>query len=259
MKNSLYALIVPLLTLLVFDAGQYSKKPEIERLQSRLDRILRHWDRKSGGTQMIEGASSYNLQTFDSGKHWYAVEYDKDWGMSIIGEANQVFPNLLDHLASMDNLSSYVETNGPLTLQDGADGQEAKLLQSAGFKIENFKLSTEHTNRVCADFLNEAMAVSNVTEQGVSLTRYVTEHIESYTVYPHMPTIFCYVTTSQTISFKPEVDMVIETDESLEAYYQVTNEQKKNEVDGAINRSIGIKTYSKDAFKAELEALNINL
>ena len=40
---------------------------------------------------MIESGTGYNLQSFDGGKNWYAVE-SNDKGVIILGEANKSIP-----------------------------------------------------------------------------------------------------------------------------------------------------------------------
>ncbi|KKL90594.1 hypothetical protein LCGC14_1903180, partial [marine sediment metagenome] len=62
---------------------------------------------------------SYNLKTFDGGKHWYATEYDEDWGVIILGEAEEVYPGLLEHIEAMDKIytwSSVIGTPPPVDL-----------------------------------------------------------------------------------------------------------------------------------------------
>jgi hypothetical protein len=87
--------------------GYKSRDNEVATSKDRLDRAFRHWDSKTGGTTLIEGAGSYNLKTFDSGKNWYAIKYNDEWGMEIIGKAEDVYPGLLSHLTGMDALSSF--------------------------------------------------------------------------------------------------------------------------------------------------------
>lgn len=118
-----------------FWLGRDSRQDEIDRHQSRIENAFKHWDQRVGGTSLVPGADSYNLRTFDSGKHWYAVQYDDDWGMKIIGNAEEVYPGLINHLDAMNKLTAHVEAHGPLTFQDGADGDDAKLLRDAGFDV----------------------------------------------------------------------------------------------------------------------------
>ena len=53
---------------------------------------------------------NYNLRSWDAGKTWYAIEYDKDcgerWGITILGNAEELYPGLLEHIKFMDSLTS---------------------------------------------------------------------------------------------------------------------------------------------------------
>ena len=124
-----------LMIMLGFWLGSESRQDELNNLQTRIDDAFKHWDQRVGGTTLIEGADSYNLRTFDSGKNWYAVAYDDDWAMSIIGSAEDVFPGLINHLNGMKALTDHVESNGPITLKGGIEGKEASLLRKAGFEL----------------------------------------------------------------------------------------------------------------------------
>ena len=58
---------------------------------------------------------NYHLISLDGGKNWYAIDPDKkfnDKEVKILGNANDVYPKLLNHLNAWDALTSYVEKNG---------------------------------------------------------------------------------------------------------------------------------------------------
>lgn len=98
---------------------------------SESDRTLsyttRHLDSKVGGTMLLTGDNiNYNLKTWDSGNHWYAIEYDDDWGVIILGEAEEIYPGLLRHLDALDNLISH----GPIT-----NSADLDLLRAVGFTV----------------------------------------------------------------------------------------------------------------------------
>ncbi len=103
-------------------------KDDLAQSERTLARTTQHLDSKGGGTKLLTGEMiSYNLRTFDSGKHWYAIEYDDDWGLIILGEAEEVYPGLLKHLDAMDNLISH----GPIT-----NSADLDLLRAVGFTVE---------------------------------------------------------------------------------------------------------------------------
>ena len=83
-----------------FSTGRESRQVEVDSALQVADSVFRHWDGKSGGTVLWPGSNrevvNYNLRTFDSGKNWYAVEYDQDWGMRITGGVDKVYPGPMD-------------------------------------------------------------------------------------------------------------------------------------------------------------------
>jgi len=113
-------------------------KNNAERNERNYEQITRHLDSKSGGTSMLTDGEfiNYQLKTFDSGKTWYAIEYDDDWGVTILGEAEDIFPGLLQHLEAMNELQQYVQENGPIR---GFQSGEIKLLENAGFEVTEKK------------------------------------------------------------------------------------------------------------------------
>jgi len=91
-----------------------------------------NWDKEKDGDSF-----NYNLRSWDGGKVWYAVEYDKEcvddlWGIKIIGRAAELYPGLLEHIEGWDTLLKYVEENGPIGVDD-TDGLRA--LEDAGFTV----------------------------------------------------------------------------------------------------------------------------
>lgn len=130
MKGIIIVLIVVIMTMgfSIFDL-----KNDLDQSKRTLDYTTRHLDSKGGGTVMLTGEFiNYNLKTFDSGKHWYAIEYDDCWGMTILGEAEDVYPGLLKHIDAMDKLTNHVSINGPIDLSSS----DADLLRDAGFTIQ---------------------------------------------------------------------------------------------------------------------------
>lgn len=89
---------------------------------------------KNGASQ---GYGSYYLESNDGGKNWYAIDRGKNLDQWIVkGTAEEVFPGLLDHLASWDRLTEYVKKNGPI----GSDGtiteQDLKALEGTGVTVK---------------------------------------------------------------------------------------------------------------------------
>lgn len=102
-----------------------------DRAEQTIERITEHTDSKSGGTSLLTGINiNYNLRTFDGGKTWYAVEIDRDWGMTILDESNDVYPGLLNHIEAMDKLIEHVKQNGSIGVDD------IQLLKDAGFEVK---------------------------------------------------------------------------------------------------------------------------
>lgn len=101
------------------------------RAEQTIEHMTEHTGRKSGVTSLLTGTNiNYDLRTFNSGKTWYAVERDSDWGLSIIGEAEEIYPGLLDHIKAMDRLTQHVQENGPIGIDD------IQLLEDAGFEVK---------------------------------------------------------------------------------------------------------------------------
>lgn len=91
-----------------------------------------NWDKEKDGKYF-----NYILHSWDAGKTWYAVEYDKEcedgWGIIILGNAREMYPGLLEHIEGMNTLTKYVEDNGSIGVDDSL-GIEA--LENAGFTVK---------------------------------------------------------------------------------------------------------------------------
>jgi len=131
---AIHALVAP-------DLRDYKNMKERQEERAKVE--LRHsgggilyhppnWDKKKDGDSF-----NYDLRSWDGGKVWYAVEFDKDcvdglWGLTILGRADELYPGLLEHIEGWDNLLKYVEDNGPIGVKD-VDGLKA--LEGAGFTV----------------------------------------------------------------------------------------------------------------------------
>lgn len=129
-------ILILAVTVLVLGINHINLKGDLAKSERTLSRVTQHLDSKSGGTKLLTGEMiNYNLKTFDGGKHWYATEYDEDWGVIILGEAEEVYPGLLEHIKVMDKIYDRISTNGPLDLSISSD---ADLYDASGFtKIFN--------------------------------------------------------------------------------------------------------------------------
>lgn len=129
--NMIWAFVLTLfLTSSLFWISLLNANNRADRAELTIERLTEHTGRKSGGTSLLTGTNiNYDLRTFDSGNTWYAVKRNDDWGISIIGEAEEVYPGLLDHLEAWDTLTEYVQKNGPI------DANSIQLLEDAGFKV----------------------------------------------------------------------------------------------------------------------------
>ena len=76
---------------------------------------------------------SYELRTFDGGKIWYVVETDlNDGSVNIIGVVDSIYPNLLQHIKSIDELYNYIEKNGSVDLNREDSSEQMILLKNLG-------------------------------------------------------------------------------------------------------------------------------
>lgn len=125
-------IVILVAVILAMGAGIVHLKDDLKLSDRRLVQSTQHLDSKGGGTMLLTGEwINYNLKSYDNGKHWYAIEYDDDWGIVIIGESEEIYPGLLEHLEAMDRLTSHINANGPITSESDLD-----LLRDVGFGVE---------------------------------------------------------------------------------------------------------------------------
>lgn len=87
-----------------------------------------------GGGELGKDFITYDLRSWDAGKNWYAVEYDYETKeLKILGEAEKIYPKLLDHLKAWDKLEHYVIRNGCINPSKDTVGLE--ILKDAGFTV----------------------------------------------------------------------------------------------------------------------------
>ncbi len=91
-----------------------------------------NWNKETDGSFF-----NYMIHSWDGGKTWYATEYDKEceggWGIRILGNAQEMYPGLLEHILGMHQLTKYVEDNGSI---DGGDALGIDALENAGFTVK---------------------------------------------------------------------------------------------------------------------------
>lgn len=101
----------------------------ISEPKTQLSEYEERYLHQSGWSLFID--DEYHLFSNDGGQHWYAIIDNV-----IVGEADEIYPGLVKHLQSVDDLIEYVEKNGPITLKST---EEFKLLEDNGFSIRKKK------------------------------------------------------------------------------------------------------------------------
>lgn len=137
-SGQLQQIIIAILLLVIVAMGVVLQhfKSNLDSSERNYAQLTKHLDSKGGGTLLLTGEwINYNLKTFDGGRHWYAIKYDDEWGITIIGEAEEVYPGLLDHLDAWDSLSKRVAKRGPISLGDITE-EDVQALQRLGFGVE---------------------------------------------------------------------------------------------------------------------------
>lgn len=125
--------------IIVLVFALYSSNEREQRLAKSIDRLTERYQSKGGATTMYNGTNlSYNLQSFDGGKIWYACEYGKNWELNILGKAEDVYPGLMKHLAAWDKITEYVEKHGAIGSKAITE-EEKQMLRDANFTVEEKK------------------------------------------------------------------------------------------------------------------------
>ena len=113
-----------------------------ERQEDRMKIHLRHqggsalyyppnWDKEKDGSHF-----NYEIRSWDGGMNWYAIDHDFDSKeFKILGDAEELYPGLLEHIIGMDQLTKHVQDNGSIKL-DGTDPLGVDALENAGFTVK---------------------------------------------------------------------------------------------------------------------------
>jgi hypothetical protein len=83
-------------------------------------------------TGFYEGFGSYQLQTLDGGRNWYALERDGDQ-VKVLGPVEEIHPGLMRRLEAMDQLLELYKESGPLDL---SRPEHREVLEAVGFEIK---------------------------------------------------------------------------------------------------------------------------
>lgn len=114
------------------------KSDKLARAETSLKFYNETYLRKQGATSLYNGQMlNYDLRSFDGGLTWYAIDHKLHWDsdqVKILGEADVVYPDLLKHLNAWDNLTKYVEKNGPIGSKP-IDDILQKIMDDAKIKI----------------------------------------------------------------------------------------------------------------------------
>jgi hypothetical protein len=130
-KNFVIAILV--LALFVSIGFNLNQRSDIDKLNSTVSYYNSTFLRHQGYTAFND-YGNYEIQSFDGGLNWYAVQRDGN-AIIIQGLAEDVYPGLTGHIQGIDALFDYVAKNGPIG--SGPITSEAlKVLEDAGFSVE---------------------------------------------------------------------------------------------------------------------------
>jgi hypothetical protein len=125
-----------IIIILCLATGCWNLHTDNVKMKSELDYYNTNYLSKIGGTSTWNGQMLvYNLRSFDAGKHWFAVTNSGD-GFVVVGEAEKLYPGLIDNLKAWDEIVKYTASNGPITLNNS---QQVQLMERAGFVIKTNK------------------------------------------------------------------------------------------------------------------------
>ena len=90
-----------------------------------------NWDKKKNGSHF-----NYEIRSWDGGMNWYVIDHNfKTTEFKVLGDAEELYPGLLEHVIGMDQLTKHVQDNGSIKL-DGTDPLGVDALENAGFTVK---------------------------------------------------------------------------------------------------------------------------
>lgn len=101
---------------------------QIKRLEKDLQWYRAAYLWKQGSV----AGTNYSVFSPNGGRDWYAADPD---GEMIAGEADEIYPNLLNQLPGFKALREYREEHGPIYRDRAVTQEEIKLLKDAGFTV----------------------------------------------------------------------------------------------------------------------------
>lgn len=113
----------------------WQAKSDLAQQQAQYQNHFKYHRQLVGGTRLWKGSKgemvNYNLRSFDSGRSWVAVEYDEDWRMRIKGDAESLYPGLVNTVLAGQRL---IESS-PGGKLDVSNPRNQSLLKQVGFEI----------------------------------------------------------------------------------------------------------------------------
>ena len=107
-KDEIVILSLVVLFSVVFSSILSSQNRQINRLKRENSILKSHQKTLVGSTKLYNGKMiNYNLKSWDNGKNWYQVEYNKDGGMKIIGDVEKIYPGLVNFI---ENFHKFLDT-----------------------------------------------------------------------------------------------------------------------------------------------------
>lgn len=123
-----------ILAVVILGGGLYKAGQKINDLEKDLADYKTTYLSRSGWTA-YQDYGSYQLQSLDGGRTWYAVEYQEDGVVKVLGNADSLYPGLVENIEAFDALFKYVEENGPIGSRP-ITSEDLKFLEDAGFTVE---------------------------------------------------------------------------------------------------------------------------
>lgn len=132
------AIIISILVGILLGIAFYNSAASVSLNNKNEKKVSEYYEktylRLSGGTSLYNNSIiNYDLRSWDAGKNWYVVDYNFDTKeLKILGEVEKVYPGLMKHLKTMDDLTKHVKENGPIDINNVED---VKILEKSGFKV----------------------------------------------------------------------------------------------------------------------------